>query len=219
VTENKKHILEIGAGAGISLLFLPERNIIRTDFLPSDSLRIIGDIDAQNLPFADNSFDFAFGMDVIHHLADPFLGLSEIKRVVNESEPGTLMMFIEPYISLMSYLPYKVFHQEKTTLFSNTNLQPPMVSNQPEDGDQTIPRLIFCSKKGKSKLRQIFPPNQYIIDLKFISVFSFFLTGGINRPLPTPAAIITALVKLENLIPQSMMKLFGSRIIIKIIKI
>jgi ubiquinone/menaquinone biosynthesis C-methylase UbiE/uncharacterized protein YbaR (Trm112 family) len=37
--------------------------------------------DVERLPFADNSFDLVYVHDGLHHLADPYVGLSEMARV------------------------------------------------------------------------------------------------------------------------------------------
>jgi len=44
------------------------------------------------LDFADDSFDGAFGVDVLHHVADPVASLAELARVVR---PGGTVVFLE----------------------------------------------------------------------------------------------------------------------------
>ena len=209
-------ILEIGSGAGTSLSFLQSSKIVRTDILDSDDPRILGKVDIHSLPFDDSTFDLIIGMDVLHHLQYPFKGLDELRRVLSfEQNPGVIRL-IEPYVSPFSYLPYRIFHTEQTSLIEKRKLIEPLVGSKPEEGDQTIPRLIFCSKKGRRRLAAIFPPERYLISIEYLSVISFFATGGINRPLPTPSIIIRGLIKIEGLLPQFMMKYAASRVIITI---
>jgi SAM-dependent methyltransferase len=41
--------------------------------------------DAENLPFADSSFDFVFVHDGLHHLSDPYRGVREMLRVARRA--------------------------------------------------------------------------------------------------------------------------------------
>ena len=55
--------LEIGAGSGLSSKFMHSPQITRTDYLPWNNDLVMGNVDAQNLPFEDVSFDSAFALD------------------------------------------------------------------------------------------------------------------------------------------------------------
>jgi SAM-dependent methyltransferase len=48
---------------------------------------------AEELPFADATFDGVFGIDVLHHLAAPDAALAEMARVLR---PGGRLGFVEP---------------------------------------------------------------------------------------------------------------------------
>jgi SAM-dependent methyltransferase len=211
--ESREKILEIGSGAGTSLEFLEHPNITRTDIIESLHPKIIGNVDAQSLPFAKSEFNSVIGMDVLHHFQFPFEALCELKRVL---APGGSIILVEPYVSLLSYLPYRLFHSEQTSMFQKRGLVEPVVGPLPEDGDQTIPRLLFCTKNGARRIQDVFSDTEYRIDIRFISIISFFITGGINRPLRTPGKIVQVLIKAESLIPQKLMKLLGSRMVISI---
>ena len=60
--------IEIGSGSGISRFFLPKMDIVRTDLMPWNNAHVTCEIDASNLPFKDDLFDVAIGVDVFHHL-------------------------------------------------------------------------------------------------------------------------------------------------------
>ena len=211
--EQKAKVLEIGAGAGTSLEFLAHPNIVHTDILQSLHPKIIGNVDAQSLPFMESQFNAVIGMDVLHHFQFPSKALNEVKRVL---APGGSLILVEPYVSLLSFLPYRIFHTEQTSMFQKRDLVEPLVGLLPEDGDQTIPRLLFCTKNGARKIQEIFPDTEYTIKVAYISVMSFFITGGINRPFRTPRKIVEGLVRFESVIPQTLMKLLGSRMVIRI---
>ncbi len=207
-------ILEVGAGAGISKNFLPKLNIVRTDYLPSEDSEVTGNIDVHSLPYQDSDFDLVIVMDFLHHLSYPYSALNEMRRVCEKSKKGIIMIFVEPYVSAFSFIPYKLFHTERTSAFQRIRVNEPAVTNDPSDGNQTLPRLIFLSKLGRVEIEKIFPVDDYRISFKFLSVFSFFATGGVTRPLPTPKTIVRSLIKLEEKIPQKIMKYAGSRMII-----
>jgi hypothetical protein len=214
---NLKYLmLELGAGAGISLKYLAGYKIQRTDLLATNAEGIQGGVDAQNLPFESNKFDLIIGMDFFHHIQNPTRALNEMKRVLKINGHGTQVMMIEPYVSLISYLPYKLFHDEETSLFRNRRLREPVVGPNASDGDQTLPRLYFCSSVGKKIVQSIFEPHLYQIDIQYISVLSFFITGGINRPLPTPIWLVQALCAIESRLPRIILRLAASRMIIRI---
>ena len=212
----KGRILELGAGAGTSKKYLDSQNIHRTDLIIVEEPGVQGNVDAQALPFEDESFDLIIGMDFIHHIQKPLVAMREMKRVLDRNSSDIQVVFIEPYVSIVSYLPYKVFHSEKTSLLKNRKLKEPLVGPMAEDGDQTIPRLLFCSKRGRALVEDIFPKDDYEILINYVSILSFFITGGINRPLPTPAWLIRFLLQVESALPEKIMKLAGSRMVIKI---
>jgi ubiquinone/menaquinone biosynthesis C-methylase UbiE len=85
--KNKK-ILEIGAGRSEFLsLFDKDNEVTALDISPvllkknkAKAKLVVGD--AENLPFADNSFDFVYLVGVLHHLEDQKKALQEIDRVL-----------------------------------------------------------------------------------------------------------------------------------------
>jgi hypothetical protein len=218
IIDQKKKPLEIGAGAGTSLEFLGDRSIHRSDILDINIDGIEGGVDIQQTHFNNNEFDLVFGMDVIHHIQYPEKAFFEISRITDMSKPGISAIFIEPYVSVLSYLPYRLFHTERTTVFKNRNLIEPVVGISPSDGDQTIPRLLFCSTNGLMKMKRIFPEQDFEIQVRYISPVSFFMTGGINRPFKISSGIIERCIQFEEKIPQSILKLVACRMIIKIVR-
>lgn len=216
--DEKDRILELGSGAGTSKKYLNSKHIYRTDLIVCEEPGIHGNVDAQALPFKDATFDLIIGMDFIHHIQRPSLAFREMKRVLNDDSEGIQMVFIEPYVSVVSYLPFKLLHKEQTSLLKKRKLAEPLVGKMAEDGDQTIPRLLFCSKKGRSLVEEVFPKEIYEVLISYVSIWSFFITGGINHPLPTPVWLVKFFLQIESKMPKKIMKLASSRMVIKIQK-
>jgi len=216
--ERTESVLEIGAGAGISKRFLPQINILRTDLFEFPESDVKGNINSHSLPYLDNSFQTSLGIDVLHHLESPLDALKELKRITN-FECGGQIVLIEPYVSLFSYPVYRIFHSEKTSNPWINKYSEPFISTKPEDGDQSLSRLLFSKKSGRRLLFELFPAKEYRIRFRIFSVLSFFLTGGLNNPLPTPRWFVRVAISIENLIPQVLFKLLGSRCLMVIEKL
>jgi SAM-dependent methyltransferase len=203
-------LLEVGAGAGPSSIFLSDYNILRTDLLPFTVNDIRGGVDAGHLPFKDEYFDGVIGLDVLHHLEFPMNAISEMLRV---SRHPKKIILVEPYTSFISFIVYKIFHHENTSIFRKPDFSRSLVQGKPEDGDQGIARAIFVNKHGKQVLSNIVGPDLQI-KISFISPFSFFSTGGINRPIKFMHSVTRFFLQIEKYIPKHLNRLIASRVII-----
>lgn len=103
--------LDIGPGTGRWLTFLrsqsparlttvdiSEASLARCHHLCDEHHRI--DIELEPLPFADATFDIIVSFEVLEHLRDPFLYLSEISRVLKRR--GMLLLSTPNLASLIS---------------------------------------------------------------------------------------------------------------------
>jgi hypothetical protein len=57
-----------------------------------------------------------------------------------------------------------------------------------------------------------------IVEVTFINPFSFFSTGGINKPIKQMQSITKAILLFEKLIPKVLNRLIASRVIVTIKK-
>lgn len=206
-------ILEIGAGAGTSSIFLKSRKITMTDLLFTGNKSVFSGVDAHNLPFSDHHFDSSFAIDTLHHLANPFLCISEMIRVI---KPGGKVIFIEPYVSIFSYPVYKLFHSELTTIRLHKTY---FLRNQKvaSEGNQVICQAIFRHKSFRQEMNRAIDKSSKV-EIHYRDVLAFFLTGGINNPLPTNTRFLNKVLSLEKRFPQIICKWLGSRMVVVITK-
>lgn len=204
--------LEVGAGAGISRYFLTDFNVLRTDFLSWKQGEVLGEVDAQNLPFSNGEFSGVLGMDMIHHVSQPAKLLDEAVRV---TKPGGQLIFIEPYVSILSYPVYRLFHPERATIPFRFDSKKSWVTESASDGDQSVAQRLFCTKSGKKHIQDSYG-NTIKIEVDYLSPLAFYLTGGLNRPLGTPSSFIEKLIYLEANLPRTLRKLLASRMIVRV---
>jgi len=113
--------LEIGAGTGYFTLNLLQLGAIESataaDISPGMLAELTStadrlglgvrtvELDAEELPFEDESFDLAFGHAVLHHIPDPERAFAELRRVLRPG--GTLAFCGEPsrYGHLLAAMP------------------------------------------------------------------------------------------------------------------
>jgi SAM-dependent methyltransferase len=206
-------VLEIGAGNGMSHDFIQRDDIVRTEFMEDVPQYVVGGIDGANLPFANNFFESAFAVDVVHHIPDSLNAINELLRV---TKSGGKIILVEPYVSVFSYPVYKIFHNERTNIRLVASNYRNWVSKTPGDGNQGLTQnLLKCLNKGKLSLNY----KNVEIQTEFISPLSFFATGGLNKPLAVPSKLIGLLIKIESKIPNLILRFIGSRMVIVIVKL
>jgi len=206
-------IIEIGSGPGVSAKFIKHANILRTDLLAweDSKIPIQPRVNAHALPFRDNEFGALFAVDTIHHLSDPIFAICEMQRVVKN---GGLLIFIEPYISFLSYPIYKLFHHESSSWSFSQKSFNSAVSDLAGDGDQGIPKFLFTNNE---MVNQITNGSRGLdLDIMLFAPFSFFATGGLSKPLPVPRSLIKFLISIESKIPQIFMRYVASRMLISL---
>lgn len=200
-------ILEIGSGAGVSKLFLPDFTIVRTDFLDWAEGDVLGNIDAQNLPFDDATFVSIFGVDMLHHVPEPFRVVTESLRVIQQNG---VAIFVEPFISPFSYLFYKIFHPEDTTLRLKVEPGLPIFFESQQSGDQVIAQKVFLRRQNIEAIEKSAMVN-FELKILYISPLSFFATGGLNTRFGLGKKGIKLLIKFESILSQRLLRIVGSR--------
>jgi SAM-dependent methyltransferase len=181
------NVLEIGGGIGN--FDIGGRKVVRTDIQHSKSISVVAD--AHNLPFCNSSFDNIVLFDVLHHLECPVKFLDEASRVLS---PGGRIVMVEPGITIVSWVLYKIGHDELVDLSWKPKVDCIVNPDKdPYDSNQAIPTLLF-GKYGSI----IKKTNFSIVDKKWMSLFAYPLSGGFQKWSLLPINFVKILLKLEK---------------------
>ena len=89
-------ILDCGAGKRAEYL----TNVVNFEIVPYDTTDVVGV--AEDLPFADASFDGVVCLNVLEHVKNPFQAATEISRVL---KPGAQLYCVVPFLQLRHGFP------------------------------------------------------------------------------------------------------------------
>lgn len=201
-----KQILEVGSGTSPLKHFLP--SITTSDVLKLDYLDLVfdcHDID-QLSSVEDNSLDIITVTNVLHHLSNPLIFLIKATKKLKK---GGEIRIVEPYISITSYIIFKLFHHEPVDL----NIDKPILSNLSgplTSSNQAIPYLIFFDeKKGwKNELLKYYEISNK--NIFFYTSISYMLTGGISHKIPLPHFLYKLFFKIDCKLALLFPKIFAS---------
>jgi SAM-dependent methyltransferase len=180
--------LEIGGGFGNLKEYAG--NVVSTDIVPFPGLDAV--VDAQSLPFRDSCFDNIVAVDVLHHLERPQRFFSEAERVLT---PGGRIILVEPGVTPVSWVFYKLLHPEPLLLSADPFMEgPPDPNRKPFDANQAIPELIFGRYLRYFESR--FPDLRLVRRERF-SWLVYPLSGGFRPWSFIPENILKPMVSIE----------------------
>lgn len=188
--------LEIGGGTGNLKSYRDE--VVATDLVLSRWVDAAAD--AQQLPFADAAFTNIVGVDVLHHIENVPSFLAEAVRVLR---PGGRLVLLEPAITPLSWIFFKLFHPEPVVMSQDPLAEPTADPNrQPFDANQAIPTLL--AGRDRKRLQSRLPE----LELTTVQRFSFLtypLSGGFRPWCLVPARFAPRAIALE----ERLVPLFG----------
>jgi SAM-dependent methyltransferase len=139
--------------------------------------------DAARLPLRTGSADNLIMVDLVHHLPRPARLFAEAARVLRS---GGRIVMVEPYISPVSRLVFRLAHPEPVDLRAD----PLPATDTPVFGDggafasnQAIPTLLFG--RDRARFEQRFPALG-LKERRLLSVFVYPLSGGFSSPCLVP---------------------------------
>lgn len=204
-------IVEVGAGSGLSELYLNQKPLI-TDAV--DNPWVDKYIDATKMDFEDSSIDIIIASHTIHHFYNPAMFFFECERVLKK---GGKIVISEIHTSFfMRLLLTAMRHEGYSYDIDIFNLK--SVVNDKRDlwsANCAVPEILFESTKD---FENYF--TNLKIDLKEYCEFSIFpLSGGVTAKTPMPRLPIFIL-KCFNYLDKILVRLFprifalGMRVVI-----
>lgn len=180
--------VELGAGPGLSKIFLPE--LLATDVSACPGLDAV--VDAHNLPYADNSLRAVFMLNALHHMPDPERVLSEIQRCLM---PGGRALITDQYPGFPGKLIFSFLHEEPYDPHAEcwkSSAATPM-----SGANGAIAHIMFVS--DREKFHALFPKLE-LVSVTPHTPLLYWLSGGLKKwklvpdaLAPTAAAIDTFL--------------------------
>jgi len=163
----EKH-LEIGSGGGFLKDIFPD--VITSDVLPLPEIDLV--INAEQLPFEDNSLISISMVNVFHHIPRPWKFLKEACRCLKD---GGRIMMIEPGFSAFATLIYTFFHHEP---FDKKGKREIEAGKPLSNSNQAMTYIYFV--RDKEWFHQTFPQLN-IISFYHTLPFRYLLSGGVSR--------------------------------------
>lgn len=197
-------LLEVGSGSGLLRDFLPEVILSEVVDLPW----IDRVVDCMHMAFEDGALAGVIGLDLLHHLEQPHVFLDEVTRVL---KPGGRAFFIEPYLTLFSFLGYKALHHE-SIYFKDYHLN--KKKDNPWEGNLALANLLF---KRDLKNWPLLHPELMIIHREIFSFFDFACAAGFKPYAYIPHRLFRYLVKADDYLKR-LMPLIAFRIFVVIEK-
>jgi SAM-dependent methyltransferase len=120
--QEQPRILDVGCGTGANLEMLSRCGVAEGVDVSSEALafcrarglRHVKQGEAEHLSFADETFDFVTGLDVVEHLDDHLAGLKEMHRVLRSG--GRALLFVPAFMFLWGVQDDISNHRRRYTL-------------------------------------------------------------------------------------------------------
>jgi SAM-dependent methyltransferase len=200
--------VEIGSGPGFAREFIPDMVLTDVVQAPWHDRRL----SAEALPFADGEVGALVLFDVLHHLASPNTFFTEAIRVLR---PGGRILLCEPFIGLVSYWVYRLFHEEPVDMSVEPLAEISHGADDAKDpfaSNQATPTLLFCRGKN-SAFSQRFP-QLAVTRLERFSGLSYPSSGGFSRRPLLPMFLWRGLFAAENHLPRLLFRWLGFRMLV-----
>lgn len=187
-------VLEAGAGPGflkeVARARRPDLRWIASDLLlaPWNDLAA----DACRLPLAAECVDAVLGLDVLHHLARPAAFFREAARVLRTD--GRIAL-VEPWISPLSWVVYRFFHQEGCRLSVDPWQPFPAGGKDSFDGDAAVPWKLVRATPARGWADLGFRPPR----VRRLNAFAYLLSLGFRPASLLPPPLVRPIRALDRL--------------------
>jgi SAM-dependent methyltransferase len=185
-------VVEVGAGPGTLRAFAretrPDLAWLATDLEPLPWNHVAAD--ASRLPVRDASAQAIVGLDVLHHLSDPRAFFADAARAL---APGGRLALVEPWISPLSWIVYRFFHEEDCRL-SVDPWRPFPPGKAGFDGDAALPwRIVGVADEADWLKLGLCPPR-----VERLNAFAYLMTLGFQRASLLPSGAASAAMAFDR---------------------
>jgi SAM-dependent methyltransferase len=162
--------VELGAGSSIFKEFSPK--VIATDVEPAPHLDMV--VDALRLPFRAASIRAFYGIECFHHLNDPHLFFTELRRTLL---PGGGCVLIEPYHG-------RVARQVYPRLLASESFDPDQIEwRTPTAGpmlgaNQALSYIVFT--RDRETFQAQYPDLRIVREFPLNNYLRYLGSGGVN---------------------------------------
>jgi SAM-dependent methyltransferase len=202
-------VLDIGSGTAHIKDSRPD--IVSTDILPFPGIDVVAD--AHRLPFPNKCFSGVVMLDVLHHLERPIEFLNEASRVL---KPGGSLAMIEPAMTALARRFYDYFHDEPVDMaadpFAPVAINP---DRDPFDANQAVPTLLFATPAACRRVEEAIPTLR-VRSVKWLSLFAYPMSGGFQSWSLISAALVPAMLALEEKVPEAVRRQIAFRMMVVI---
>ncbi len=179
-------LVELGSGGGFIKDMMP--HVVTSDVL--DLQWIDRRFSALDMPFADQSVDAFFMINVLHHLPDTCRFLAELDRCLKQ---GGKAVMIEPANTPWSRFVYRNFHHEP---FDPTAGWTFPAGGPLSSANDALPFIVFQRDRGEFQRKF---PRLRIVRLDIHTPLAYLLSGGVSMRQLVPAWSFRTVRFLERL--------------------
>jgi len=181
----QKTLVELGSGGGFLKDRMPE--VITSDIAPLKGIDKC--FSALKMPFANESVDAFFMLNVFHHLNNVAQFFSECTRCLKS---GGKIVMIEPANTLLSRVFYQHFHNEAFDRNADWNHDGGRLSA----GNLALPWIVFI--RDRARLEKALPSLR-ILTLEAHTPFRYVLSGGFSLKQLVPSILYKPVVMIEKM--------------------
>jgi SAM-dependent methyltransferase len=181
----KGRVVELGSGAGYCAKFIPD--LITSDVFLCSGARVV--LDAQRLPFSNNSLRAVTMTNVLHHMPDVRQFLREAVRCLRS---GGRILMIEPWVTSWS----RFAPDAETWSFTG--------SGPLSGANVALPWIVFA--RDRRKLEKDFP-ELIVEQIRPFLPFRYLVSGGVSLRSLTPRSTHGMWSGLERMLEPQMPRL------------
>ena len=198
-------ILEIGSGGGFAKEIIPQ--LVSSDIVACEGLDLL--LDAERLPFLQNSLRLVCLLNVFHHLQDPECFLDEVWRCL---QPLGRVILVDQHPGWPGRLIYRYGHHERFDMKAEQWRSD--LHRVPSHANGAMPWIVF--QRDLRRFEQRFPGFR-LVRYQPHTPLRYWLSGGLKKWSLLPSWAYPSLKRLDNLLLKGSPQ-FGSFVDIELVK-